>query len=42
MDRIIVVYSSPIVEIITISVERGFEGSGNEDGGISAPDWGII
>lgn len=35
-------YESPIIKVILISVEKGFTSSNKGDGGISAPDWGII
>jgi len=34
-------YTSPMLEIIIIDVERGFQSSGNNDGGITAPGWVI-
>lgn len=34
-------YEMPLVEIIEIKVEHGFEASGN-DGGMSLPGWEII
>jgi len=34
-------YESPILEIIEVEVEQGFNGSGN-DGGMSLPGWEII
>ena len=33
-------YESPMVEVITIFVEKGFQASGNNGGGIAAPGWG--
>ena len=33
-------YQSPMVEVITVIVEQGYQASGNNDGGIVAPGWG--
>ena len=35
-------YESPSVDVLTVVVEKGFQASGNEGGGITAPEWGII
>lgn len=37
------IYVSPKIEVITIEVENGFEGSkSNDNGGISVPGWEIV
>ena len=35
-------YESPTLEVLTVIVEKGIQASGNDDGGISAPSWGIL
>lgn len=35
-------YVSPQVEVVTVVVEKGFQASTNESGGITAPGWGTI
>ena len=38
-------YTAPCVEMILVDVEKGFSasgGEGNDEGGITLPDWGFI
>ena len=42
MKKINKKYESPTLEVLTVSVEQGYQASGNDDGGISAPSWGIL
>ena len=33
-------YESPLLEIIKVQVEQGYQSSGNNNGSIVAPGWG--
>lgn len=35
-------YEAPEMSVLVVVVEKGFQGSGDNNGGISAPSWGII
>ena len=35
-------YESPTVYVLQVEVEQGYNVSGSDDGGIVAPEWGVI
>lgn len=36
------IYETPDFQVIYVKVEQGFNRSGNDGGGVTAPEWGII
>lgn len=44
-EKVIILYTSPEIEVLMVRVENGFSASGNGDGnggGIGLPSWDII